>query len=219
MLDVSCSNATQLVQSIQTKLIPGIVAGLTDKPGAEQQNSDGTWDAIRVGNKGLILSRDWLNSELDKKRREILGVSAVIIQAAYRAMIEQKAYWIATHPDEKPPEPEPPPPPPVPFNAHGKWKKGLAAAGIAGKMSVARQHNLEMLEAKRKELEAKLAEHEKTRKVGIVDMPLMPGPALYALPRRSKDGSMKPGRECYEMFDPWTDEYIGAAALKHGGKK
>jgi len=91
VLDVNATDHIQLVESINA-MIPGIVAQLSDPPDTDQKNPDGTWDAIRVGRKGLILARDWLDRELDRKRKEILAISAVIIQATYRASFNHNEY-------------------------------------------------------------------------------------------------------------------------------
>jgi len=92
VLDVNAENHTELVTSIQKNLLPKIIQCMAELPSADQQNPDGTWDAIRVGKKGLIMARDWLDRELDKMRREVLSQSAVIIQATYRASAEHIEY-------------------------------------------------------------------------------------------------------------------------------
>ena len=54
--------------------------------------ADGTWDAIRVGRKGLVLARDWLDRALSRERKIVLARSAVIIQAAYRGADSHRQY-------------------------------------------------------------------------------------------------------------------------------
>ena len=73
-------------------MLPGIVARLKDPPPANQKMPDGTWDAIRVGRKGLVLARDWLDRELSRERKIVLARSAVIIQACYRASENHREY-------------------------------------------------------------------------------------------------------------------------------
>ena len=53
---------------------------------------------------------------------------------------------------------------------------------------------------------------EEERKEGIVEYPLCPGNALYALPRRNAEGE-KPYHEVKTLFDQ-NSEYIGARELK-----
>jgi len=93
VLDVHAADEHALVESVKA-MVPGIVDALPDdaKPAPDQRNEDGTWDAIRIGMKGLVLARDWLDRELEHKRKEILSVSAVIIQASYRAANNKKDY-------------------------------------------------------------------------------------------------------------------------------
>jgi len=91
VLDVNAENHVELVESVQ-KMLPEIVARLPDPPAADQKNPDGTWNAIHVGRKGLILARDWLDRELDIQARLIKGKSAVIIQSVYRANEYTKQY-------------------------------------------------------------------------------------------------------------------------------
>jgi myosin-7 len=90
VIDVQCENHVDLVESIKGK-VDGWVAEMPEPPPNDQKNEDGTWDCIHTGTT-LILARDWLQRSLEVKRKEILAVSAVIIQAAYRASSYMKEY-------------------------------------------------------------------------------------------------------------------------------
>jgi myosin heavy subunit len=86
--DEAKKGVQELVDWINTNIIPGVIEQLPEKPSQDQLDTD----AVRNGKKDLVLQRDWAATHVEIQAKEIKGVSAVVIQCAYRAGYMMRFY-------------------------------------------------------------------------------------------------------------------------------